>query len=173
MECFFFLALLIALLPPPASTAASHTVGGSAGWAVPTDPSFYEDSVANITFVAGDSLVFKWTSIHNVLEVTSKEEYDKCTITNGILKETSPVKIPLPQNGTFYFICSIGPHCQLGQKVTIKVGNGISTSSPSPPASSPPSPPASSPPISINVFSSFLLFSSFVLHFLTISSQVW
>ncbi|KDP30271.1 hypothetical protein JCGZ_17053 [Jatropha curcas] len=107
----------------------TYTVGDAMGWRVPTDTSFYDDWVANKTFLPGDELVFNWTSAHNVLEVTSKEEYDDCTKTNGIPNETSPVTVSLPKNNTRYFICTIGTHCSGGQKVTIKVGNGVSSNS--------------------------------------------
>ncbi|WCJ30037.1 Cucumber peeling cupredoxin [Euphorbia peplus] len=169
MESCFFLALLIVIVPP-AAAATSHTVGGSAGWAVPTSPTFYDDWSANNTFAAGDSLVFTWTSMHDVLQVTTKAEYDKCTKTNGELKDKSPATIPLAENGTWYFICTIASHCLQGQKVTIKVGNAASSSPPA--SSSSPPPPASSsanPSVPIQVVS-FLFFSSLFLHFLTLSA---
>lgn len=99
--------------------------------------------------------VFNWTSTHNVLEVTSKAEYDSCTKTNGIPKETSPVTITLTANGTLYFICTIATHCTLGQKVTIKVGNGVSTS---PPPSN-----SANPPFTISAF--WPLLSAILMYF--------
>jgi hypothetical protein len=64
------------------------------------------------------------------LEVTTKTEYDACVKTNGILKDTSPATFNLTKNGTYYYICTIGSHCDSGQKVTIVVGNGSSSSPP-------------------------------------------
>jgi len=69
---------------------------------------------------------FNWTDTHNVLEVTTKTEYDACVKTNGILEDTSPATFNLTKDGTYYYICTIRSHCDLGQKVTIVVGNGSS-----------------------------------------------
>lgn len=73
---------------------------------------------------------FNWTATHNVLEVTTKTEYDSCVKTNGTPNDTSPVTFNLTKNGTYYYICTIGSHCNSGQKVTIVVGNGNSSSLP-------------------------------------------
>jgi len=73
---------------------------------------------------------FNWTDTHNVLEVTTKTEYDACDKTNGILQQFSPATFNLTENGTYYYICTIGSHCDSGQKVTIVVGNGSSSSPP-------------------------------------------
>ncbi|EEF35204.1 cucumber peeling cupredoxin [Ricinus communis] len=133
-----WIGFLIVLLPLLDSTAAAtkFTVGDGIGWAVPSNASFYDEWASDKTFQVGDSIVFNWSEVHNVLEVTSKSEYDNCTTTNGILRQTSPVTIDLTANSTLYFICTVGQHCALGQKVTIKVGNGISSPSPSSPSNS-------------------------------------
>lgn len=60
------------------------------------------------------------------MEVTTKTEYDACVKTNGILEDTSPATFNLTKDGTYYYICTIRSHCDLGQKVTIVVGNGSS-----------------------------------------------
>lgn len=74
---------------------------------------------------------FIWSIVpHNVLEVTTKTEYDSCVKTNGTPEDTSPATFDLTKNGTYYYICTIGSHCDSGQKVTIVVGNGSSSSPP-------------------------------------------
>ncbi|KAJ9163084.1 hypothetical protein P3X46_022794 [Hevea brasiliensis] len=147
------LIILVASMVGAAAAATTYTVGDTTGWRVPPNTSFYDTWVANKLFEAGDSLEFNWTSIHTVLEVTSKAEYDNCTKTSGVLQQTSPATFRLTKNGTFYYICTIGTHCDLGQKVTIKVGNGSSPSNSAP------------LPLTINVFSQLL--SATIMYFLT------
>ncbi|CAK7345460.1 unnamed protein product [Dovyalis caffra] len=130
IEGIVFLIFAVALLEG-ATAATTYKVGGDAGWIVPVNTTFYEKWAADKKFEVGDSLEFVWTSTHTAMEVTTKADYDTCVKTNGILKQTSPATFPLTKDGTYYFICTVGPHCSLGQKVTIVVGNGNS-SSPSP-----------------------------------------
>lgn len=126
-----FLIIAVALLEG-ATSGTKYKVGDDYGWRVPdsTNKSYYENWVGGKKFEAGDSLEFNWTATHNVLEVTTKTEYDSCVKTNGTPNDTSPVTFNLTKNGTYYYICTIGSHCNLGQKVTIVVGDGSSSSLP-------------------------------------------
>ncbi|XP_050214597.1 umecyanin-like [Mercurialis annua] len=156
--------ILAALLLEAAFAATTYSVGDDMAWGVPRNISFYEGWSTNKTFQIGDSLEFKWAGVHNVLEVKSKSEYDNCTKSNGILKEMSPVTIPLTQNTTLFFICTIGPHCSLGQKVAIKVGNGVM------PSSSPPPSPANSVNPRCSISDSLAAFSATLIFFFIYST---
>uniref|UniRef100_A0A6M2EGG0 Phytocyanin domain-containing protein n=1 Tax=Populus davidiana TaxID=266767 RepID=A0A6M2EGG0_9ROSI len=132
MDRIVFLIIAVALLEG-ATSETTYKVGDDDGWRVyPQNKSYYETWVVGKKFEAGDSLEFIWSTVpHTVLEVTTKTEYDACaTKTNGILKDISPATFNLTKNGTFYYICTIEGHCGLGQKVTIVVGNGSSSSPP-------------------------------------------
>ncbi|XP_061964115.1 umecyanin-like [Populus nigra] len=124
-----FLIIAVALLEG-ATSETKYKVGDDYGWRIPDNASYYENWVRGKKFEVGDSLEFNWTATHNVFEVTTKTEYDACDKTNGIRKDTSPATFDLTENGTYYYICTIGSHCNLGQKVTIVVGNGNSSSLP-------------------------------------------
>lgn len=63
---------------------------------------------------------FKWTGNHTVAEA-SKEEYDSCS--DPGIWIGSPVNVNLVTAGSRYFICTVGDHCEQGQKVTITVGS--------------------------------------------------
>ncbi|KAG6658605.1 hypothetical protein CIPAW_04G173400, partial [Carya illinoinensis] len=112
-----YLVLMVALIE--AATAVTHQVGGSSeGWTVPSTPSFYTTWAASQTFSVGDILEFKWTSTHNVLEVT-ETEYDVCLGMNGMPTSTSPVSVTLNNTTARYFICTVGSHCASGQKLAV------------------------------------------------------
>ncbi|KAG2713305.1 hypothetical protein I3760_04G171100, partial [Carya illinoinensis] len=123
--------IVVALNIIEAATAATiFEVGGSLGWTVPPNTSYYATWASSKTFAVGDTLEFKWNSTHNVLEVTTKAEYDGCTKSNGVLKETSPTVINVTA-GTHYFICSIGTHCVNGQKLAVtSVGSANTPTTP-------------------------------------------
>ncbi|KAK7327729.1 hypothetical protein VNO77_21818 [Canavalia gladiata] len=132
--------------------AADYTVGNSTGWtsSPPGGASFYSNWASNITFKVNDTLVFRFTTgSHTVAELT-KENFDSCNVNQNIeLHTTAPVRITLNRTGEFYFACSIGSHCNSGQKLSVRVtGSSPSPSPPTapPPAQSPNSPPASGTP---------------------------
>ncbi|KAJ6912931.1 cucumber peeling cupredoxin-like [Populus alba x Populus x berolinensis] len=129
MDRIVFLIIAVALLEG-ATSETTYKVGDDDGWRVPQNKSYYESWAGDQKFEVGDSLEFNWTDTHDVLEVTTKTDYDACVITNGTPNNTNPVTIKLTKNGTFYYICTIGKHCVSGQKVTIVVGNGSSSSMP-------------------------------------------
>ncbi|KAL3585523.1 hypothetical protein D5086_012390 [Populus alba] len=129
MDRIVFLIIAVALLEG-ATSGKNYKVGDAVGWSIPQNKSYYESWAGDQKFEVGDSLEFNWTGTHDVLEVTTKTDYDACVKTNGTPNNTNPVTINLIKNGTFYYICTIGPHCDLGQKVTIVVGNGSSSSPP-------------------------------------------
>ncbi|PQP98588.1 umecyanin-like isoform X2 [Prunus yedoensis var. nudiflora] len=90
--------------------------------------------------------LFNWTGDHYV-GPASKEEYDNCT-DPGIVFGPG-VKINITSTDTLYFICTVGDHCERGQKVTITVGSAANNSSPPPP---PPSYASSLTPTTLGSF---------------------
>ncbi|KAI3881792.1 hypothetical protein MKW92_009743 [Papaver armeniacum] len=66
------------------------------------------------------------------LYIVSKEEFDNCTTTNqtSIIRQ-GPANINLTSICPHYFICTIGKHCQFGQKLTINVTDDSATKTPS------------------------------------------
>lgn len=65
--------------------------------------------------------------MHTVAYV-SKEDYEKCSTTNHI-QGTSPVTISISGTGPHYFICTIGKHCSLGQKMNITTAGSSAAAS--------------------------------------------
>ncbi|GLJ11997.1 hypothetical protein SUGI_0181700 [Cryptomeria japonica] len=105
------------------AAAATHTVGGTSGWIIPTTNSLlYTSWAANNTFKVGDTLVFNFAAnAHNVLQVT-KTNYDSCTATSPLKTySTSPATVNLTESGPQYYICGYPGHCTGGQNLTITV----------------------------------------------------
>ncbi|PON94262.1 Blue (type 1) copper protein, binding site [Trema orientale] len=141
--CF---VLTVVILTESAS-AVTYTVGDTLGWTVPPNTSFYSDDWAHSkTFLAGDILSFNWTTSHDVANVT-EDQYKQCEKVNQLVGSNSPVLVTLTA-GTHYFICTVGTHCQSGQKLKVEVASSNATTPGSPPStlSPPPPPPPSSSP---------------------------
>lgn len=109
-----------------AYAANTYTVGGGLGWIVPPNSTYYEEWASQRTFQIGDSIFFNSTTgTHTATQVSTKEEYDNCTKTGLVLKVGFGVGVTFNENGTHYFLCSEGTHCEQGQKMIIKIGDGI------------------------------------------------
>ncbi|XP_022967382.1 mavicyanin [Cucurbita maxima] len=109
------------------AVATVHKVGDSTGWTtlVPFD---YAKWASSNKFRVGDSLLFNYNNkFHNVLQV-DQEQFKSCNSSSPAASYTSGAdSITLKRPGTFYFLCGIPGHCQLGQKVEIKVDPGSSS----------------------------------------------
>ncbi|KAI3725937.1 hypothetical protein L1987_65733 [Smallanthus sonchifolius] len=113
-------------------SAEQHAVGGKQGWDESTD---FDSWASGQTFKVGDTLVFKYSPLHNVAELGSESEYKKCDVgsaTNSMSDGNSVVK--LTKVGTRYFACGTPGHCDQGMKV--KITTVSADSSPSSPSSS-------------------------------------
>ncbi|KAL9405572.1 hypothetical protein Peur_002544 [Populus x canadensis] len=122
-----------------------YVVGDNDGWTVPqAGAQAYITWASGKNFMVGDTLTFDFTTNnHDVLRV-QKESFDACTSSNSIgdVISTGPVNITLDSTGEHYYICTIGRHCQFGQKLAITVSSR--TTGASPPSTTPrPSPPPS------------------------------
>ncbi|KAK1304890.1 hypothetical protein QJS10_CPB11g01157 [Acorus calamus] len=123
---------------------ATLTVGGSGGgWDQTTDLATW---ASGQTFTVGDSLVFQYSSLHDVMEVTNAD-YNACQ-TSSPLKTYNDGKstVTLSSPGKRYFICGTAGHCSGGMKLEVNtVSAATATPTPSSANSSPPkseSPPA-------------------------------
>ncbi|KAG6792409.1 hypothetical protein D5086_001746 [Populus alba] len=128
-----------------------HVVGDSIGWTVPQagGAQAYITWASGKNFMVGDTLTFNFTTNnHDVLRV-QKESFDACTSSYSIgdVISTGPVNITLDSTGEHYYICTIGGHCQSGQKLAITVSSR--TTGASPPSTTPPPPPSptATPPV--------------------------
>ena len=93
-----------------------------------------------VTTCANDDLiVFKYSPMHNVVEV-GKSDYDSCQATTIVQAfSDGNTVIPLKAAGKRYFICGTPGHCSMGMKLAV---NTLATTASSPP------PKAASPPLS-------------------------
>ncbi|KAK4267554.1 hypothetical protein QN277_024321 [Acacia crassicarpa] len=148
---YYYSAAVAFLFLHCAAAQTVHVVGDTTRWIVPSDPNFYATWASSKTFHLNDVLSFEFTTgQHDVVEVP-KESYDSCSDDNkiGNTIETGPYNHTLNKTGTHYFICSVGQHCNNGQKLTVNVVSGSSSTpsnAPSPSSSSSPSPSSSSNP---------------------------
>ncbi|KAL8040672.1 hypothetical protein ABFX02_10G113000 [Erythranthe guttata] len=105
--------------------ADTRTVGDSLGWTIPPAGDIaYRTWAAKEDFELGDSIIFRWSGTHNVVQVT-KEGYENCNATSNLslspVQTTSPFTFILNSTTPHYFICTVENHCRLGQKVTIQI----------------------------------------------------
>ncbi|KAE9584553.1 hypothetical protein Lal_00021713 [Lupinus albus] len=142
------MAILMVLQCTEAVTV--HVVGDGLGWTVPEDSSAYQNWASTNNFVLGDILSFNFeTNRHDVAEV-AKGSYETCTSNNtiGTILLTGPTNITLNRAGEHFYICTIGQHCNGGQKLAINVSTTPSTTGALPPSTGafPPSTTTTPPP---------------------------
>ncbi|WVZ74382.1 hypothetical protein U9M48_022567 [Paspalum notatum var. saurae] len=127
------LVLFAAAVAP--AYATDYVVGDSSGWSSGVD---YTTWAKGKTFSVGDNLVFQYSAMHTVAEVSSAD-YSACSASNSIQSYTDQnTKIALTAPGTRYFICGTPGHCGNGMKVAVTVSAAAATT---PAASSPPAAP--------------------------------
>ncbi|KAL8160090.1 hypothetical protein V2J09_001627 [Rumex salicifolius] len=105
------------------ATARSYTVGAPGGsWDYFTN---LRKWAASRNFKVGDTLLFEYSEMHNVMEVT-KADYDSCKASNPIMKdESGTIVVKLKSAGKRFFICGIEGHCPNGMKMEVDVKNAI------------------------------------------------
>ncbi|KAK7318133.1 hypothetical protein RJT34_02831 [Clitoria ternatea] len=119
---FFIFATIISIAWEPASSVTIHTVGDTLGWNLPSYPSFYTDWAEKRTFAVGDVLVFQYHTALNTVCHVSKTDYDNCTTKNSIATYfMGNSYVTLDKPGDYYFLSSVGKHCEAGQKLWIHV----------------------------------------------------
>ncbi|KAJ0864985.1 putative Blue (type 1) copper binding protein [Helianthus annuus] len=147
---FMMMMLIVASMQMHSSLAQTrHVVGGDAlGWNIPSNgAAAYTTWASQQTFNVGDTLFFNFTTgFHNVAEV-SQAAYGPCTTANPISTiTTGPATVTLTAAGPHYYICTVGTHCQIGQKLSINVSAATATPPTTPPPASPPTTPPTTTP---------------------------
>ncbi|CAI9754692.1 unnamed protein product [Fraxinus pennsylvanica] len=137
--------VVVATALAPVSTAKTYIVGDSLGWTVPPYGDVaYADWAAKHKFMAGDVLVFNFTSGHSVGTV-SFEDFGDCNGDRALnVKVSSPANYTLDAGDTYFICLNYDDHCIQGQQLAVRASTTGSTSSPSPKSSpggnTPPSP---------------------------------
>ncbi|KAL7598389.1 hypothetical protein Lser_V15G23970 [Lactuca serriola] len=148
IDLLVIMALMLASVQFQGTAAqTTHVVGNALGWNIPPNgPSAYTTWASTQTFRVGDVLLFNFiTGFHNVAEV-SQAAYGPCTTANPIsIVTTGPARVTLNAPGNHYYICTVGTHCQIGQKLTINI-SATSATPPPTPTPTPYSPTPVSPP---------------------------
>ncbi|XP_020243259.1 umecyanin-like [Asparagus officinalis] len=117
----FLLQIAIATIIIATCNAIDHIVGNSV-WSIPPSNDFYSNWSDNKTFYVGDTLVFRFdTGLSDVTQV-SRTEFENCTAENVFRRILiGPAEVSLIEQGVYYFICSFGNYCRLGQKLSVPV----------------------------------------------------
>ncbi|OAY78501.1 uclacyanin-3-like [Ananas comosus] len=140
--------LLMVLVAVSPAVATDYTVGDSQGWASGVD---YSTWVAGKTFNVGDTLLFQYSFMHDVAEV-SKSDYDGCSASNSLQSYSDQnTKILLSKPGSRYFICGTPGHCSSGMKLAVTVAAASPSTTPaggSTPSSTTPTTPTTTSPSS-------------------------
>ena len=92
--------------------------------------------------------VFLYRSgVYDIVEVPTKELFDKCSMDNVTMRyQLGPTIIKLTQPGPRYYFCGVGEHCEGGQKVAVNVSAAVSTAEAlAPSAAGLPLPPPTAP----------------------------
>ncbi|KAM5547937.1 umecyanin-like [Rosa sericea] len=102
-------------------------------WAIPSGGAgtYAAWSAEHTLEINVDSITFEFSTGEQDLALVTKEDFDSCTTTNPIWKETEPVNVGIVQPGTFYFICTFAGHCAKGQKIATNWTNS-SAAAPAP-----------------------------------------
>nr|CAD1834124.1 unnamed protein product [Ananas comosus var. bracteatus] len=118
----FLSAFTIGCLVVGSMAHKDHIVGGSKGWRLPPNQTFYQEWAQTRNFSLGDKLLFPFrSSVYNIMEV-SKEDFDACTQKNVTQRfHAGPAIVELTEPGPHYYYCGIGLHCEAGQKLSIDV----------------------------------------------------
>ncbi|XP_068336680.1 uclacyanin 1-like [Pyrus communis] len=131
-----------------AATNTNHSVGGASGWDLSSNLRAWATRTA---FRVGDSLVFRYTPVHDVMEVR-KTDYDLCHTVDPLeMHNDGETVIPLREAGNRYFICGRLGHCAMGLKLhvlvlpALQMSTNVNATSPSSPLITSPPPNATSP----------------------------
>ncbi|KAL3630824.1 hypothetical protein CASFOL_023808 [Castilleja foliolosa] len=147
--------------------AATHKVGDSQGWVQSID---FDTWASKETFKVGDTLEFKYSTMHSVVEL-NEDAYKNCDISTTVKSYTGGSNtITLDKPGTRYFACGTSGHCDQGMKVKITTV-AASGSSSTPSATTSPSSPGATPSTSasscqLHFYSFFALAASLVVFFM-------
>ncbi|KAK6935494.1 Phytocyanin domain [Dillenia turbinata] len=127
----FPLLMLVALgciVTGPAS-AMTHVVGGSFGWKLPPNKTFYEEWAAPRTFGVGDRLLFPYRMpLYSLIEV-GKDDFPTCGQSQVVERFfLGPTTVDLNNTGERFFYDGVGLHCEAGLKLRVNVVNAPGSS---------------------------------------------
>ncbi|KAG5607751.1 hypothetical protein H5410_029243 [Solanum commersonii] len=98
----------------------NYIVGDSSGWDISTD---LDTWLVGKKFMVGDVLVFQYSSVHSVSEVT-KENFAGCNTSNVLdSSKNGNTNFTLTKPGDRYFVCGNRLHCLGGMKLRVNVEN--------------------------------------------------
>ncbi|XP_024026953.1 stellacyanin [Morus notabilis] len=125
---FFTLAAILGHFIVGQASAFTHIVGGSHGWRVPENQTYFQEWAKPRTFGVGDRLekvsVFPSRPCGNNVVMVSKEDFEACTQDKVFnMYYEGPTILNLTQVGDYYFYSGVGKHCEAGQKLHITVGD--------------------------------------------------
>ncbi|XWS19099.1 hypothetical protein CRYUN_Cryun32bG0102200 [Craigia yunnanensis] len=141
--CKAFVGIIIAVALIQCTAAQTvHVVGDDMGWTIPLNgATAYSTWAAMFNFT---------TNEHDVLQVP-KASFDACSDANpiGNMVTNGPANVTINSAGERYYICTIGQHRQLGQKLAITVSGSSGSPLPVPsPTTTPTTPsPTSGTPV--------------------------
>ncbi|KAB1202805.1 Umecyanin [Morella rubra] len=129
VHLLLFMAAAIGCFMMGSVSAMTHIVGGGHGWRVPDNATFFKEWAKPRTFGVGDRLVFPYRPGSNNVVVVNKEDFEVCGQKNVInMYYNGPTILNLTATGNYYYYCGIGKHCEVGQKLHIKVVKGEGSS---------------------------------------------
>jgi len=111
----------------PATPTSAPTLAPTMAYTLDWNAGFADTNARAATYKAGTKLTFSWTggsNSHNVVLMTGKAAFDSCDFTGGTnLGASSPVTYTISREATqpLYFACSVGSHCNSGQKLAVTV----------------------------------------------------
>lgn len=66
-------------------------------------------------------VLFTWSNdVHNVGTAPAADDCTNVTVVYGA-RATGSFEVTFNETGTYYYVCSVADHCQVGQRVTINV----------------------------------------------------
>ncbi|KMT02827.1 hypothetical protein BVRB_8g194100 [Beta vulgaris subsp. vulgaris] len=145
-----FIVAAVIIMVMKGITAETINVGDANRWINPPSPELYTSWAAEHTFAVGDVLVFQFTTNFHTVAMVTEAGYDACDAGNAVIHTEGPTEITLNRPGEFFFICTVGTHCDNGQKFAINVTGTAAAAAPVPtslPVEPTPTDAGSSPPM--------------------------
>ncbi|KAK1428286.1 hypothetical protein QVD17_17117 [Tagetes erecta] len=117
-----------------------YMVGDNVGWTSVANYD-YKAWAASKLFKVGDTIVFRYVKIfHNVARV-SYNDFLTCNGSNPYtISNSGNDSFSIKYPGHYFFICTEPDHCELGQKVDIRVPYAVEHSAPKPVSADSPAP---------------------------------
>ncbi|KAL4186188.1 hypothetical protein AMTRI_Chr09g12960 [Amborella trichopoda] len=100
-------------------SATTHIVGDDHGWTLGYN---YQKWSMDHRFHVGDELVFKYNASHHSVVRVNETAFTNCIKEPNLgIERSGHDTISLEEEGQRWYICGEDIHCELGQKLQIKV----------------------------------------------------